>query len=138
MSEVPIPIALLVADDVYQDGATGKWVIAGVFSTIWTNNLPARHEKLVIFWQLTGISGQCDLRLRIEHAETGDPIFEVVGPIKSPSKLDVISVPVPIRKAIFPKQGKYWIQLLSGEEILIQAPLQVNLFKIEEAEARKG
>jgi hypothetical protein len=49
--EVPIPIALLLADDVYQDASTGKWVIAVVFSQIWTTRLPTVRE-LVVFGKL--------------------------------------------------------------------------------------
>lgn len=126
-SEKPIPIALLVADDVYQDIFTNKWVIAGVFSQIIVSKLPATRDQFVVFWQVTGVHEAVDLRLRIEHCETGDPVFEGGGPISAESPLGVISVPIHFRKMEFQKQGKYWVQLLSEEEILIQSPLYVTL-----------
>lgn len=127
MAETPIPIALMIADDVYQDARTGKWVIAGVFSRITASKVPTAHDKMVVFAQVTGVSSPVDLTFRIEHADSGTPIFQTGGPISAKSPLDVISLQIVLRKTPFVREGKYWIQLLSDEEILIQAPFQVNI-----------
>ena len=135
-TEVPIPLAIIIADEVYQDRSTGKWVISGVFNQILGDSLPIIQDKMVIFWQATGIGDPVDLRLRIEHSDSGEPVFEVRGPIKAQSPLQVKAIPVRIRGIQFDREGKHWIQLLSGEEILIQAPLQITLTEQEPAEER--
>ncbi len=132
-SEPPVVNSLLLADRVYRDRDTGKWVIAGVFSGLKTRALPGRLDQLNIFFQLTNAGRSFNLRLRIEHAESGDVMFEMGGPMHtSPADpLRVIEHLVRLQDVLFRREGKYWIQLLSGEEILTQAPLHVEVVPVE-------
>jgi hypothetical protein len=128
ITENPLPLALLVADRVYHDRETGKWVVAGVFSNIHFASLPRNYDLLEIFFQVTNVSKPADLHLRIEHSE-GDVLLDVGGPIQSASPLEVIARRLVVRNLPFSKPGKYWVMLKSGEEILTQVPLYVGLLK---------
>ncbi len=136
--EPPVVNSLLIADRVYRDRDSGKWVIAGVFSGLKTRLLPARLDQLNVFFQLTNAGRSFDLRLRIEHAESGEVMFEMGGPMHvSPADpLRVIEHLVRLTDVLFRREGKYWIQLLSGEEILAQAPLSVQIVPPESSAER--
>lgn len=136
--EPPVVNSLLIADRVYRDRDSGKWVIAGVFSGLKTRLLPARLDQLNVFFQLTNAGRSFDLRLRIEHAESGEVMFEMGGPMQvSPADpLRVIEHLVRLTDVLFRREGKYWIQLLSGEEILAQAPLSVQIVPPESSAER--
>lgn len=136
--EPPVVNSLLIADRVYRDRDSGKWVIAGVFSGLKTRLLPTRLDQLNVFFQLTNAGRSFDLRLRIEHAESGEVMFEMGGPMHvSPADpLRVIEHLVRLTDVLFRREGKYWIQLLSGEEILAQAPLSVQILPPESSAER--
>jgi len=131
--EPPVVNSLLIADRVYRDVDSGKWVIAGVFNRLKTPALPARLDQLNVFFQLTNATRSFDLWLRIEHAESGEVMFEMGGLMQvSPADpLRVIEHLVRLQDVLFRREGKYWIQLLSGEEILTQAPLYVQVVSSE-------
>ena len=127
-TETPLPLALLVADRVYHDRETGKWVVSGVFSSIHFVSLPLNYDLLEVFFQVTNVSKPVDLHLRIEHAD-GDVLMDVGGPIQSATPLEVIARRVVVRNLPFKKSGKYWVVLKSGAEILTQVPLYVGVVK---------
>lgn len=125
--QTPTPLALLVADRVYHDRETGKWVVAGIFSTIGFGSLPRNYEHMEVFFQLTDVSSRAvDLHLRIEHAD-GEVVFDMGGPISAKSPLDVIARRVVLKNMPFKKQGKHWVMLKSGEAILMQVPLFIGV-----------
>jgi hypothetical protein len=133
-AEPPVPIALLVADEVYQEAGTGKWIIAGAFSTINCRAMPAQHPRLNIFFQMTNISQPVEVRLKIEHETQEEVLLNLKGQMRAGSPLEVISQSVQINNLQFKRDGKYWVQLISHDQILSQAPLWVRLIKPEEDE----
>lgn len=126
-TESPIPIALLVADHVYLDRDTHKFVIAGTFTNIHTGQVPCRWPCMAIYFQVTNISKPVDFRVRITRAADQETLFEFGGPIKAASPLSVVENHVVLNNFVFPSDGKYWVELVSREEILIAAPLYVIL-----------
>ena len=80
-----------------------------------------------VFFQVTNISAPVDLRLRVEHSDGDTTVLDVGGPMKSTTPLEVISSKILLRNVPFQKTGKYWVQLLSGGEILTQVPLSVGV-----------
>ena len=124
--ETPAANALIVSDEIYRDAGTAKWILAGVFSRIYAPTLPVLQPQMAVFFQVTNVSNPVDLKLRIENADSGTVLLEFGGPIKADSPLEVIERAIQLRGIKFPQFGKYWIQLLSREEILIQAPLYVK------------
>ncbi len=128
MVEPPTPLALLVADRVYHDRHSGKWIVSGIFSTIGFPALPRQYDHMEIFFQVTNITQPTDLRLRIEHAD-GDLLMDMGGPIKAKSPLDVMARRVVVRQLPFKKTGKHWVMLQSSDAILTQVPLYVGIVK---------
>ncbi len=126
-NEPPACNALVIADHVYRDAETGKWIIAGVFSTITVTAVPYLHPRMEVFFQVTNIAGKADLRFRIEHADSGDQLLDFGGAIAAESPLDVHEHKIALEGIPFRKPGKYWIQVVSAEEILTQAPMYVRI-----------
>ncbi len=124
--ETPTVNSLLFADHIYRDIETRKWIISGVFNTVGFRTFPAEYDCIEVFFQITNVSRPVDLHFRLEKADSGDTLVDIGGPIGSPSPLNVIEHKIVLRKITFPSPGKYWIQLVSNEEILSQAPLYVR------------
>ena len=135
-TESPTPLALLIADHIYQDRATGNWIVAGTFNTILTRRLPF-PRSLEIFFQVTGISRPVELRLRVERASDGAPMIDIGGPITATDPLQVHTQKVRLLGLPFTEEGKYWVQLVSQQEILIQAPLYVRLTRSADPQERQ-
>lgn len=129
-TERPVPLSLLIAERIYQDRETGKWVVAGIFSNINTPALPVTQDTLEIFFQVTNISQPVDLHLKLEHAESEAVLLDVGGKVQATSPLEVIHQRIVLRRVPFNRAGKYWVQLVSGGEILLQAPLYVRLIQM--------
>ncbi len=126
-TERPVPLSLLVAERIYQDRETGKWIVAGIFSNINAPGLPVTQDTLEIFFQLTNVSQPVDLHLKVEHADSGAVLLDVGGNVKANSPLEVIHQRIVLRRVPFQHAGKYWIQLISQDEILMQVPLYIRV-----------
>lgn len=128
--------SLLIADRVYRDQESGKWVIAGVFSSVSALSFPTGIDEIDVFFQLTNASRAFDLHLRLEHADTGEVLLDVGGEMQldPADPLKVIENLVRLKRVLFRRPGKYWVQLTSDEEILAQAPLMVRLLQLPESE----
>ncbi|MGI9014859.1 MAG: DUF6941 family protein [Phycisphaerales bacterium] len=137
-SEPPIPLCLLIADQVYQDRESGNNIIAGTFNTVNVSQLPFQHPSFSVFFQVTNVTRPVELRLCIEYAADGNMIFDLGGPISANTPMDVISKGIRLAGLPFEKAGKYWVQLRSEGAILIQAPLHVNIAKQDQRRRRKS
>jgi hypothetical protein len=124
-SEPPAVNSLLIAERVFRDAKTGQWVIAGVFNQMSVPALPFSADRFDVFFQITNVGRGVDLQLRIEHADSGDVVTSIGGAMTAPDPLRVVEQHVIFRNAPFARRGKYWVQLLSEEEILTQAPLHI-------------
>ncbi len=129
--EKPKANALIVADAIYRDVLSAKWILAGVFNRILAPALPVVQD-MAVFFQVTNVSKPVDLRLRIEQEEAGELLLDFGGPISAESPLEVIERNIQLRGMKFPAFGKYWVQLVSREEILIRAPVYVKPVPEEE------
>ena len=135
-TERPVPLSLLVAERIYQDRETGKWIVAGIFSNINAPGLPVTQDTLEIFFQITNISQPVDLHLKLEHADSETVLLDVGGKVQSHSPLEVIHQRIVLRRVPFNRSGKYWVQLISGGEILMQVPLYVRLLQPSQPQAQ--
>ncbi len=133
ITEPPSANALILAERVYRDRDTAEWIIAGVFNRLYVTRLPAIHPRMDVFFQVTNVSRPVDLRLRIEHSD-GEVLLDLGGPISSEDPLEVLEKRVIIKNIPFARTGKYFVQLMSQEELLTAAPLYVTLVD-EEADA---
>lgn len=137
-TERPVPLSLLVAERIYQDRETGKWVVAGIFSNINAPALPVTQDTLEIFFQITNISQPVDLHLKLEHAESESVLLDVGGKVQSHSPLEVIHQRIVLRRVPFNRSGKYWVQLVSDNEIIMQVPLYVRMIQPQQQQGSQS
>jgi len=146
---VPKPVlqALVLADQVYQDKVTNKFIIAGTFNQLHLRKKPSsettvelpkdkdaeeaaeglRKVQLSEAWvsgspfvyiSLTNIRGQAPLELR--YVDLNDYIVMLSFPfaIQAKSPLDTIEVSVRLPVLPAPHPGVYALELLSDNEVL--------------------
>lgn len=127
MAEIPTCLSVIVCDDIYRDEDTKKLAILGAFNTIQAQRFPARHERMNVLFTLTNGKGEYDLSLAIEHAESGEPIIEMKGPLVLESPLGISDFNVVMQGVIFPSAGKYWVCVKVNGQVIAQRPFLVNL-----------
>ena len=135
----PILQALLLADHVYQDRATGKFIIAGTFTKLMvaktepvqgdTPAPPVATETLVpfddvrrsgspyLYVNLTEVRGECPLQIRYVQLRTSQAMFEAELTIQGNDPLQSIQFTLPVPP--LPREiGVYALELLYKDELL--------------------
>jgi hypothetical protein len=135
----PVLQALIIADHLYRDGASGKWVISGTFNRIFRREQeqkPVVLESLEgaqkidargfiragsphVFISLTDVEGETPLELR--YVDLGDDfkaIMEVEFVVTSQDRLATVEIGMPIPPLPIPHAGVYALELLSAGEPL--------------------
>lgn len=65
MASPPKIRVFVVCDAAVQDGETGKITLVGIFDRIAARQFPVTREPFAIYFRLTGLNGQYELRVRI-------------------------------------------------------------------------
>ena len=135
----PILQAMVLADHVYQDRSTGKYIIAGTFSRVNmvpplveqkqedgpASNQPKKMTGSItragspyLYLGLVEVHGKISLKLKFVDLSDGDVLFVMNFEVASvdPLALGEYSVPVPMLPLKQP--GTYSLDLLHNEEIL--------------------
>jgi hypothetical protein len=145
---VPKPMlqALVLADHVYQDKATGKMVIAGTFNRLHVFKQDASCDIAIrpaqdaeqqpdglrklkqweilkvgspwVYVSLTELRGTVPLELRYVDLSNNVVILRFEFSVKSSSPLDTMEVAVPLPPLPTPHSGAYALELLSNDEPL--------------------
>jgi hypothetical protein len=116
----PILQALLLADNVYTDGETGKRIIAGVFDSITIPEIPGHFFKVTsAYVSLTELRGRVEVTLRYVDLdsnevlmESGPTIIEQTDPIASVD-FTVSVPPLPV-----PHEGVFALELHANDELI--------------------
>ncbi|MGQ9573923.1 MAG: hypothetical protein ACUVUC_01270 [Thermoguttaceae bacterium] len=134
----PILQALLLADHVYQDKATGKKVIAGTFNQLNLSKIkpapqeppqasgprqlsPAEVTRLgspTVFISLTDVRGPIELELRYVDLADNGVLLRARFPIQSDDPLKTVEAIVPMPPLPAPHPGVYALELVYNEEPL--------------------
>jgi hypothetical protein len=120
----PYALAMIIADQIYVDPATGKRSILGCFSAIQAHSFPAAYPLICVAVQLTDGRGKVPLRFRLVDADEETTIFE-----SEPMELDfadpraIMDVGFIIQNATFATPGEYRLQLRADEEIVMERRL---------------
>jgi Family of unknown function (DUF6941) len=123
--ETPICTSVLVCEQIYQDRATGKLALIGVFNRLVAESFP-HQETFSVFFSLTNGRGQVDIRLQIEQ-DDGEPIVTIEGQHNIPSPLTILDHGVQLQKSTFKKAGRHWATIWCGHELLNRRPFDVAL-----------
>lgn len=124
----PTVQALVPADHVYRDQASGKYVIAGTFHQINVEAFPTTLSRTVgLFVSLRGVEAETGLELQFLDPETGDALISsnelsiVPGDPELPVEFAVELPPLPL-----PRAGRYVLRLAVGGTPVGEAPVVVR------------
>lgn len=130
----PILEALVLADHIYSDQASGKRVIAGTFNVIWAKAFPAKHNVITFAYiALTEIHGTVNIKLVHRDLSNDEALMashEI--PVRSPSPLETMNLSIEIPPFRLPHEGTYAFEVYADGELLGSKRIQAK--KLEEPE----
>jgi hypothetical protein len=126
LSRLPRVLTLTVADTVSRDAGTGKFSLLGIYNTIVARTFPYVHASMGLYLALTDGRGKTPLVLRLIDADEERPaVFKLEATLDSADPTQVTEAGFVLQRLEFPKPGEYVLQLLAGEEILMERRLNV-------------
>ena len=126
----PDVLSLIVCDQIITDRLTGKQSLIGMFSVIHSTRFPVVHPQLSVFASLSGGHGKVELTIRIvDGNEERPPLVDGRGQVNFKNPLAIANLALQFRGLAFPKPGEYRIQLISNNELLREARLQLILVR---------
>ncbi len=147
----PILQALLVADHVYRDATTGKYVVAGVFHSIRLTNQPTRtidaspgaapmtlipvplggHRagSPFCYLSLTEVRGEQHFVLRYVDLSSDKPLFQTSFGIKCDDPVATCEMAFPLPSLPAERAGTFALEMLWNDE-----PLGLHRITVEHSE----
>ena len=115
----PSVLAMIIADLVHRDPATGKFSILGTYSAIGSATFPCTHPYMVVYLAMTDGRGQTPMKMRLIDAEEArEPVFESETTLDFSAPTQVIEVTFFEPTIVFPEPGEYSLQLFGAGEFL--------------------
>lgn len=116
----PVLQALVLADQVYVDALSGKKVIAGTFSTLWSEKFPWVFSRTTYaFISLTEVDqGEVTLQLRYVDLSNNQVLMKCEFGVKSPGPLTTVELVTEVPSFPMPHEGAYAFELLWQDEII--------------------
>jgi hypothetical protein len=122
----PDVLAMVLAEAVLRDAATGKHFIQGTYAAIFAPSFPWRHPSIVVYVAITDGHGKTPIKLRlVDVDESRPPIFEGEAVLDFPDPLVVAEGVFVHAGPVFPEPGEYRLQLLGAGMLLRERRLQV-------------
>ncbi len=122
----PDVLAMVLADTVLHDVASGKFYIEGTYSVIFAQEFPLVYPSIVVYLSITGGHGRTPVKMRlVDVDENDDPIFEAEGQFDFADPLQVVDMVLVGRGVRFPSPGEYRIQIFGAGQFLRERRLQV-------------
>jgi hypothetical protein len=125
----PVPpitcVSIIICDDIFRDEKSHKIALWGTFNSIFTPSVPFTHPRMSLFLTITNGRGAKDVAVCIENARTGESVFEVRGPMRFTSPLDIVDLNLELHSITFPRFGKYWVAVKEEERVVAQRPFNV-------------
>jgi len=116
----PLVLAMVICDAVWQDAATGKFFLLGVFSSISAKKFPATHPMLAVWFALTDLRGKTPLKLRLVTVDEDAILCEEAGELADVGDPRVVAeIALHLQGVQFPMPGEYRMQLLGQEGALL-------------------
>jgi hypothetical protein len=125
----PILQALILADRVYRDAASGKHIIAGTFNRIlMVRNPPPQPDggakiygglnpgSPFAFISLTEVLGETKLTLRYVDLQDNNALFQGEATVNAASPLETVEIMLPLPMLPTPHPGTYALELLCDDE----------------------
>lgn len=124
--QVPVCLAMIVADNLHRDLGNGKMYILGTFSCIFSASFPAAHPSMAVYVLLTDGRGPTSVALKLVRlCDDSDDvtIAEQEDSIDFTDGRMVFELGVLFTYVEFPQAGEYRLQLLCGNELVAERRL---------------
>lgn len=130
----PYVLAMVVCDQVYEDPATHKRSLLGIFSEFTTARLPLRVRTMAVFLAITDCRGKSPFQIRLIDAnEQNEPLFEAEGEIESHDARVIVEMVIRMRNIVFPAAGEYRFQFSAYGTLLMERRIFVrHLVRVDE------
>ena len=131
MVQKPILQALVLADQIYVDIRTGKTVIAGAFSRLWTTKFPTKLGfSTWAYVCLTELQGSVPIALRYIDLQTNEVLLGTdLITIQSDDPLASRELIIEVPPFPMPHAGAYVFELYAGDEAI--GSLRITVAKLE-------
>jgi hypothetical protein len=139
----PNLLALIVADNVYRDGRTGKHIISGTFDKLFFSRTNLNQPMVVdgkpklmggmdsgspyAYLCLTNVRGDTKLMLRYVDLGDNSQLFEGEIRVTAQSPLDTVEAILPLPRLPVPHPGMFALELLYEDE-----PVGLRRITVEE------
>lgn len=121
----PVPLALVICDQIIEDRMTGKKTLVGLFNSIAARNFPCTHGLMSVFVSMTDGHGKYECELVCRDEDTGDAILQTKGPIEFASPAVVVDMVFALQGVAFPKPGLYAFEFYCDEELVAERKFNV-------------
>ena len=124
--QAPIGLALILADVILSEPATGKFYINGTFSLIFSATFPCVYPKISVYFALTNGHGQTPVKIRLIDANEARPaLVEVALVVNFIDPLAVVESVGAMQNVIFPVPGDYRLELYAADTPIMTRRLLV-------------
>ena len=128
-SEEPMGLALVVCDTVIEDRHSGKKSLIGLFDRLHAPTFPCVHPTLSVMIALTNVSGELPCEITCRHAESGETAFAATGKVNFQDPGKVVELVFNFAGVRLPKPGKYDLNVMVDEMLIMTRPLWVLLHR---------
>lgn len=136
MDVKPVLQAILLADHVYRDGSSGKYIIAGSFNRLFLGNNSAvpktqtlepgkifvmpgqKAGSPFVYLNLTSLHGEALLILRYADLSDDSILLKMEIKLECKDPLQTVELAFPLPPLPTPHDGVYALELLWNEEML--------------------
>ena len=115
----PFPLAIVVADAIHRDPATGKSYILGTFSGLAAADFPASHPSLALYVSLSGGRGKVPVRVDFVRTNEDDEIVaSAEAEVEFPDPRTIVDIALTFQGLVFPAPGEYRFQVFAADEFM--------------------
>lgn len=115
-----------MADQIYEDAATGKKVVAGTFNRLWADKFPSRFGRPTwAYVSLTDIRAKVVVTLRYVDNQDFSVLMETSLEVEGNDPLATLEVGIPVPGFPMPHAGSYSFELHANGELL--GSMRVNV-----------
>lgn len=123
----PMGLAMIICDSMWQDPATLKHFILGIFHSIDAGELPCSFPRIMVYFVLTGGRGNIPVTVRIVDSAGEIEIYSApYGDIEFTTPLMVAERAIVLTDVVFPVEDEYRVQLVAANEVVLERRLLVT------------
>jgi hypothetical protein len=118
-------LSLILADHIYKDEASGKYIIAGTFHQINVASFPARFGRTIwAYFSLLGVNGTAAVTLTFLETTTGNVLMGTKSlEINNQNPENPIDFAIEVPPMPLPAEGRYLFQLSVNGSLLTGIPV---------------